>query len=174
MSGVKRVLILGGVAVLTVGAGAGVAMLVQARQAAASRGGPDPSRTEGDPPGPAPVDPPQKAPADPAHPDEAAPPPKTRPRFTVPPPEQLSRLEILAAMKRVKPRAQACFARYRQPGLLQVRLTIAPTGRVTSARAEGALAGSETARCVEGAARTASFRSSRRAPAAVTWPFLLR
>lgn len=90
------------------------------------------------------------------------------------PPDDLVRTEILAAMDRVKPRVGNCFDLYNQPGLATVRMTVTSSGHVASARVIGALEGTPTAECVEGVARTASFRPFKRPSVTLTWPFVLK
>jgi|SRR5579871_2027215 len=92
----------------------------------------------------------------------------------VPPPDDLQRGEIVAAMERVKPRAARCYAEYKQPGTATVKMTISSTGRVASARVLGELEGTDEAACVEAAAKGASFRSFKRPSLSLTWPFVLR
>jgi len=87
---------------------------------------------------------------------------------------RLARSDVLSGMRQVRPRAQACFKRHGQPGLANVRLTIAPTGRVTSAETKGLFAGTPTGACVEQAVRTARFSTFNGPPLTVTFPFILR
>ncbi len=106
--------------------------------------------------------------------DDAPEPPRGAIREAGQPPDDLVRTEIIAAMDRVKPRVANCFDLFNQPGLATVRLQVASSGRVTSAKVEGELAGTQTAQCVEAAARNATFRSFKRASMTVTWPFVLK
>jgi hypothetical protein len=167
MGGGTRAILLAGAAVATVGAGVGVAALLKAREAR------PPSSGDANDPA-APPDPAPAATADGSTGAQAEGTRAHRARFAVPPPEQLSRQEILAAMTKVKPKVHACFSRFRQPGILTVRMTVAGSGRVTSAHAEGTFAGSETGKCAESAAKGAWFRGSHRPAATIVWPFVLR
>lgn len=166
MGGATRAILFAGAAIATVGAGVGVAALLKAREARPVESG-DPGDSGNPGPPPATVD------GSSGETVERSPRP-AKSRFSVPPPQQLARPEILGAMEKVKPKVHACFVKFRQPGILTVRMTIAASGRVTQARVEGNFAASDTARCVESAAKSAWFRSSKRPPATLTWPFLLR
>ena len=86
-----------------------------------------------------------------------------------------TRQEILAAMERVKPHAQDCFDRFQVAATVTVKLVVSgASGHVASAAAQGELADSPTAKCVEDAARAAQFRPFRRDSVTLTYPFVLK
>lgn len=89
-------------------------------------------------------------------------------------PERLSRSQIMDAMSTVKGRVQACYDRYKVPGLTNVQIKIAGSGRVDSAAVEGLFAGTETGACVEAAVRGARFPAFAAPSMSVKYPFMLR
>ena len=86
----------------------------------------------------------------------------------------LSRAEIQAGMRAVKPRIQRCFDRYRIPGIANVQLKIMPSGQVGSARTVGMFTGTPTGNCAQAAVRAAHFPAFNGAPITITYPFILR
>lgn len=76
-------------------------------------------------------------------------------------------------MRAVQGRVQGCFQRHGMRGVAKVRVTIAPSGQVTSARVQGAFTNTPSGACVEAAVRTARFPSSG-APMRINYPFVLR
>jgi hypothetical protein len=151
-------LLLGTSGLAVIGAGVGLAAIVRPHHA----------------PAPAP-------PVDPAPPTPAqGTPPRILPRVAssrildepLRQPDDLTRRDIFAAMGRVKPRAETCLAEVRDPAPVDVRLTIANNGRVTAAKVQGKLAGTDTAECVESAARAATFRTFKKPMITLTWPFM--
>jgi hypothetical protein len=89
-------------------------------------------------------------------------------------PDELQRAEILAAMERVKPKADRCADEFHQNGIATVKMTLVSSGRVMQVKAEGELAGTPLGTCIEQAAKTASFRSFKRPTVTLTYPFLLK
>jgi len=83
----------------------------------------------------------------------------------------LTRESVVAGMNAIRPGVHACHERYGVWGSVMVNLEIRPGGRVTSAHVGGPLAGTPTARCVERAARGASFPPSQ--GLTISWPFTL-
>jgi hypothetical protein len=84
----------------------------------------------------------------------------------------LSREEILAAMKGIRPRIKECHRQYGQRGMAWVRVEVGGGGAVTSAAVTGAFAGSPTGACVEAAVKTAHFPASE--GMAFRYPFPVR
>jgi hypothetical protein len=97
-------------------------------------------------------------------------PPETPPR----PPETLGRGQIQAGMRSIKQTVQACYDRYKVPGLANVQVRIARAGVVSSAKVKGMLKGTPTGRCVARAARRARFARFAGNPITITYPFILR
>ena len=88
--------------------------------------------------------------------------------------DQLKPFEIQLGMSKVKSKVQSCYQRFREPGMVSVTLTIAPSGRVTSAWATGKFAGTDTGHCVERAVESARFRPfSGPAMDGIDYPFML-
>jgi hypothetical protein len=87
----------------------------------------------------------------------------------------LTRGDITQGMAAVRGAALDCYSRYQQPGTVQVKLTIAPNGAVTTASAvDGTFRGTDTGRCVAEAVAKASFPAWNGRPMTVTYPFLLQ
>lgn len=89
-------------------------------------------------------------------------------------PETLSRVQIQSGMRRIKPRIQSCFDRFKVPGLASVKVKISGSGRVSSATVKGVFAGTPTGACVQSAARSATFSKFKGATIGITYPFILR
>jgi predicted Zn finger-like uncharacterized protein len=89
-------------------------------------------------------------------------------------PERLSRSQIMDTMATVKGRVQACYDRYKVPGLTNVQLKIAGSGQIQSAAVEGLFAGTETGACVESAVRGARFPAFAAPSMSIKYPFMLR
>ena len=83
----------------------------------------------------------------------------------------LSSDDIKRGMAAVARKAQACFAGTQ--GLAPVRLTVAPSGRVTKATVSGMFAGSPTGACVERAVRAARFPAWDGGPQSFNYNYLL-
>lgn len=77
-------------------------------------------------------------------------------------------------MRAVRGRVQSCYDRYKVPGLADVRLKIANTGRVKSALVKGLFAGTPTGACVRKAAMSARFPRFKTSTMSITYPFMLR
>jgi hypothetical protein len=63
-------------------------------------------------------------------------------------------------MNALKPKISACYAQFKVPGLVMVKVTIGKKGKVDAATATGKFAGTPSGGCVEQAVRTASFPPS--------------
>jgi len=73
----------------------------------------------------------------------------------------LTRQEIVAAMKVLRPRMKDCYRQHQVRGIAFVRVSIGSEGEVASAAVKGPLAATPTGACVETAVRAASFPASR-------------
>ena len=89
-------------------------------------------------------------------------------------PETLSREQIQSSMRRIKPRIQSCFDRFKVPGLASVKITISRSGQVSTSRVKGVFAGTPTGGCVQSAARSATFPKFKGSSIGITYPFILR
>lgn len=89
-------------------------------------------------------------------------------------PPQLSRAQIVSGMRSVMTRVQACYDRYKVPGLAEVRLKIENNGRVKSALVKGLFAGTPTGSCVQSAVMAARFPEFQTSSMSITYPFMLR
>ncbi len=105
-------------------------------------------------------------------PDEA--PKKKEPAADPNLPSQLSQAQVMSGIKRVKGTVQGCFDKYKEQGLVQVKITIAPSGSVTSSTVTGKFAGTQTGDCVGTAVKSAKFDKFNGSPMAITYPFMLR
>ena len=85
---------------------------------------------------------------------------------------KLTRSEINAGMRSVLGRVHGCFAKFKVPGTVMVRISIQPSGAV-SASTTGKFKGTPTGRCVSSAARKARFPAYQGRPTSFTYPFLL-
>jgi hypothetical protein len=85
--------------------------------------------------------------------------------------QALSADDIKRGMTAVAAQAQACFTG--TPGLASVRLTVAPSGKITKITTTGPFAGTPTAACVERAVKAATFPPWDGAPQSVSYSYLL-
>lgn len=83
------------------------------------------------------------------------------------------RTDVVEGMAQIKAQAQACFERFRVPGVVVVKLLISAAGKVTSAAAHGELAGSSTADCILELARAGEFRIVRGDAYSLSFPIVL-
>ncbi len=83
----------------------------------------------------------------------------------------LTQSDIVSAMKGVQPKVQACANQFRVPGTAMANISVAPGGRVTSAKVTGKFAGTPTGSCVATAARSAKFPPCQ--SMTFPWPFTL-
>jgi hypothetical protein len=65
--------------------------------------------------------------------------------------------DIRKAMSALNGKAQGCYAKLGVSGSVAVKLTVAPSGEVTSAKTTGSFAGTPTGDCVAGVAKAAKF-----------------
>lgn len=90
------------------------------------------------------------------------------------PPQTLSRSQIVDGMRSVKPGVQACYERYKVPGLATVQVMIGKSGRVDLARTRGLFSDTPTGQCVAAAVERARFPRFTGEPITITYPFVLR
>jgi len=88
--------------------------------------------------------------------------------------ETLGRSQIQAGMRALKGAVQACYDRYKIPGLVNIQVRIGRTGVVQSARIKGMFAGTPSGACVARAARQARFPRFSGNPITITYPFIMR
>jgi len=67
---------------------------------------------------------------------------------------------LVAGLKGVQPKINACYNQFKVPGTAMVNIAIGKSGKVTSAAVTGKFAGTPTGQCVEAAVKTASFPPS--------------
>jgi predicted Zn finger-like uncharacterized protein len=72
----------------------------------------------------------------------------------------LAREDIVRGMNGVMPKGRECFAQYKVPGIANVKVTVAPSGRVTNGVVVGKFAGTPSGSCVESALKGAKFPAS--------------
>ena len=89
-------------------------------------------------------------------------------------PDTLTKSQIQGGMRKTKSRVQACYDRFKVPGLARVGMTIGRAGRVTAAKVKGVFAGTPTGACVKKATRSARFPKFKGSPITFTYPFILR
>jgi hypothetical protein len=68
----------------------------------------------------------------------------------------LDKTDIVRGMTPVNNKARECFAQFKVPGMVNLKITVAPSGKVTSVAAGGKFAGTPSGDCVETAAKTAA------------------
>lgn len=79
----------------------------------------------------------------------------------------LAKDDIVKGMMGVRPKVQDCYQQYKVPGTAMVKVTVAPSGKVSTASVEGKFAGTPTGACVESAVKTAKFPAS----SGLTFPY---
>ncbi|HXU71669.1 MAG TPA: GYF domain-containing protein [Polyangia bacterium] len=89
-------------------------------------------------------------------------------------PSELDKGQIVSGMQRIKGRVGGCFDQYKVPGMANVAVTIAGSGRVSSANVTGQFAGTPTGDCVAKAVKSASFPKFKGSPQSIVYPFILR
>jgi hypothetical protein len=85
--------------------------------------------------------------------------------------QALSSADVKRGLAAVAPQAHACFTG--TEGVAAVRLTVAPTGKVTKVTTTGPFAGTPTAACVERAVKSATFPPWDGGPLSVAYSYLL-
>src|SRR5262249_16637970 len=90
------------------------------------------------------------------------------------PPRALKPGDIQRGMMQIHPRVQACYERFKVPGMVNVTVSINPSGRVSTAQVTGKFAGTATGVCIERAVKSAEFpRFSGPAMSGIDYPFML-
>lgn len=89
-------------------------------------------------------------------------------------PEQLDKSAIISGMSKIKGKVLGCYDQYKSPGQANVSVSIARSGKVSSATVTGAFDGTPTGSCIERAVKTASFPPFKGATQTITYPFVLR
>jgi predicted Zn finger-like uncharacterized protein len=72
----------------------------------------------------------------------------------------LSMQDVVRGMNGVMPKARDCYNQYKVPGVANVKVTVAPSGRVSNVVVTGKFAGTPSGACVESALKTAKFNAS--------------
>jgi TonB family protein len=98
----------------------------------------------------------------------------TTPRSSATAPYSLSRAQVQASMRRIRPQVTKCYDRFKKPGMVKVLLRIATSGAVLSAVIKGRFAGSPTGACVRAAVLRVRFPQFTGKPLTITYPFALR
>ncbi|PID38924.1 MAG: hypothetical protein CSA24_00350 [Deltaproteobacteria bacterium] len=88
-------------------------------------------------------------------------------------PDRLGRSQIVAGMRKVKPRVRGCFDRFRVPGLAMVKVSVGASGKVTRAKVTGIFGGTPTGACVSRVVKSARF-SPCKSITTFDYPFNLR
>ena len=94
-----------------------------------------------------------------------------KPKTVVLEKKSLSSGDIRTGMSAVAGKAQGCYAG--QQGTASVKLTVAPSGKVSKAAVSGAFAGTPVAACVESAVKSAQFPAWDGGPQTVSYSYLL-
>jgi predicted Zn finger-like uncharacterized protein len=89
-------------------------------------------------------------------------------------PDQLDKGAIVAGMGKVKGKVQGCYEQFKVPGIATVAVTIAKSGKVSSASVNGSFAGTPTGDCVAKAVRGATFSPFKGAAQTINYPYSLR
>ncbi len=89
-------------------------------------------------------------------------------------PDTLDKGAIVGGMGKVKGKVAGCYEQFKVPGLANVAVTIAKSGKVSSATVSGAFAGTPTGGCVEKAVKSATFPPFKSSSQTVNYPFMLR
>ena len=85
----------------------------------------------------------------------------------------LGRGDVSKAMNAVKPKALSCYKAEKFSGVVNVKFSVSPEGKITKAAAKGAHAGSKTGACVVKAVNSAKFPAFAGTVMSFTFPFLL-
>ena len=90
----------------------------------------------------------------------------------VEPGRPMSTRALVCAMRAIKEKVAACYARYQIPGTVLVNFVISKQGTVAAATTMGTFAGTPTGDCVAAAAKTATFPPSD--GMTTPYPFVLK
>lgn len=86
---------------------------------------------------------------------------------------ELTNQEVRDGLDAINGKAKACYGSHGQTGTVKVKLTIAPSGKVSKASASGDLAGTPAGDCVVAAVKSASFPPWDGAPKSTSYVVLL-
>lgn len=86
---------------------------------------------------------------------------------------ELTKSEIQSGMREIRGRVGACHDKFKESGNVMVKVEISPNGSVTSAKATGKFANTETGLCVAQAVEKATFPAWEGKPKRFSYPFLL-
>jgi hypothetical protein len=90
-------------------------------------------------------------------------------------PDQLKLGDIQRGMSSVRSRVSQCYAQFNVPGVVNVTVSIAPSGHVQSVQVTGKFAGTPTGDCVAKATKGASFpRFKGAAMTGIDYPWMLQ
>ena len=89
-------------------------------------------------------------------------------------PDQLNKSQIVGGMHALNGSVHECFAKFNAPGMVSVAVTIAKSGKVSSASSTGSFAGTPTGDCVARAVKGGSFPQFKGAPQTINYPFVLK
>lgn len=100
---------------------------------------------------------------------------KKKPEAKAAPPSRtkIDSSEVRKAMNGLSGKTRACYEKYQQIGMVLIRFSVAPSGKVTSSKASGKFKGTDTGKCVAAAVKRVKFDPFNGAPASFTWPFQL-
>jgi hypothetical protein len=86
---------------------------------------------------------------------------------------ELTNQEVRDGLDAINGKAKACYGAHGQTGTVKVKLTIAPSGKVSKATASGDLAGTPAGDCVVSAVKSAEFPAWDGAPKSTSYVVLL-
>ena len=86
---------------------------------------------------------------------------------------ELTNQEVRDGLDAINGKAKACYGAHGQTGTVKVKLTIAPSGKVSKASASGDLAGTPAGDCVVSAVKSADFPAWDGAPKSTSYVVLL-
>jgi hypothetical protein len=86
---------------------------------------------------------------------------------------ELTNQEVRDGLDAINGKAKACYGAHGQTGTVKVKLTIAPSGKVSKASASGDLAGTPAGDCVVSAVKSAEFPAWDGAPKSTSYVVLL-
>jgi hypothetical protein len=82
--------------------------------------------------------------------------------------------DIQQGVRGVKHLLQQCFDRYKVPGMVQISVTITPSGTVARAVTRGRFEGTDTGDCAAAAISQAQFKAFDGQPFTITYPVVFR
>ena len=89
-------------------------------------------------------------------------------------PAALTRSDVKDGMSGIKARVQVCYDKFKQSGIVTIKVRIEPDGSVSSAEAvDSKFRATDTGTCVADAVRKATFRKFSGAPMTLNYPFSL-